>query len=61
MVESKVKCPTCGSNLVTEISNARHCQQCGADFDLDRFPITSAARRRKSQGFVGGWKREPQK
>jgi ribosomal protein L37AE/L43A len=58
MSEDKPVCPRCGSNLVTEISNASHCQQCGADFGLDRFPIVTAARKR----WIGGWKRpEPQK
>jgi hypothetical protein len=57
--ETKVACPRRNSTCVAEITNAKKCNQCGFQFDLDRFPITSAAYRRKEGGWIGGaW--EPQ-
>jgi len=47
MPETKPVCPKCGSDLIVMIANASHCQQCGADFGLDRHPIATAAAERR--------------
>lgn len=56
MNEEKKVCPGCGSNLVTAIANGWHCNSCGADYGVERNPISAAAIARKSEGFRGGWK-----
>jgi len=40
-------CPRCGSSSTTGISNARHCNQCGLDYGLERDPIGKRARAEK--------------
>jgi hypothetical protein len=41
-------CPGCGSSLIVEIANAKHCNTCGNDFGLDRHPIVTARAKAKS-------------
>jgi len=45
-MSEKPVCPHCGSNLIVEIANARHCNQCGHTFDQVRHPIVEQARKR---------------
>jgi tRNA(Ile2) C34 agmatinyltransferase TiaS len=56
--ETKPVCPRCGSTLVVEFANMKRCNQCGHQFDLERFPIVARARAERSERT--GWKR-PQK
>ncbi len=35
----KPKCPECGSDLVIELANQRHCNCCGNDFDVVKNPV----------------------
>ena len=56
MAEEKV-CPKCGSHLIQPITNAKKCGQCGHQFDLDKFPISTKANERKTSAWVGGWAR----
>ena len=32
--EKKVVCPRCESELVIELANQKHCNACGAEFDI---------------------------
>ncbi len=43
----KPKCPDCGSELIVELANQKHCNACGNDFDI----IKNAVPRRS--GAVG--------
>jgi len=61
MSEDKPVCARCGSSCVISVSNQLHCNQCQFDWGLDRFPIVTAARKRKEAGWVGGWARETTK
>jgi transposase-like protein len=45
---SEEKCPVCGSTCIIEVSNARHCNQCGKDFAVDRNPIVTRALKAKT-------------
>jgi hypothetical protein len=47
--ETKAVCPDCGSELVVEISNMKKCNQCGAQWGLDRNPIVAQAAARKAE------------
>jgi hypothetical protein len=42
-------------------AHGTHCNACGADFGQDKNPVAAAAHKRKDGGWIGGWKREPQK
>jgi len=42
--EEMPTCPRCGSSSTTAVSNARHCNQCGLDYGLERDPIGKRAR-----------------
>jgi ribosomal protein S27AE len=43
-MSEKTECPKCGSGLVVEIANQKHCNACGADFAVDRDPVGRRAR-----------------
>jgi transposase-like protein len=51
MSEEKVVCPKCGSSCVIEISNVKKCNQCGAQFGLERDPIGTRARSAPKVGW----------
>jgi hypothetical protein len=46
-MEEKQKCPFCGSALCVVISNQRHCNACGREFDIEPNPISARALRDK--------------
>jgi hypothetical protein len=56
MTTEEKTCPKCGSELVITLANQKHCNACSEEFQIDRHPVATAAARRKSQAFVGGWK-----
>src|SRR5882724_719799 len=47
MPEQKPVCPKCGSTCIVEITNAKRCNQCGHQFDLEKDPIGRRARSEK--------------
>jgi ribosomal protein L37AE/L43A len=54
-MESKPSCEKCGSNLTVIFAHGIHCNVCGHD------QATKQTTARKSEGWIGGWQREPQK
>jgi transposase-like protein len=52
MSEEKAVCPRCGSDLVVKLANQSHCNNCAEDFQIDRFPIASAAAKRQAERSV---------
>ena len=55
-MEEKPVCPHCSSALTITIGNQRHCNNCGADFDVSKNPISDAVAKRRAEGFQGGWR-----
>jgi len=56
MEEMKPVCPRCQSELVVLLANEKHCNQCGASFDLVRDPIARAAQASKdARSPKTGW------
>jgi hypothetical protein len=47
MEEQTKPCPRCGSTLIVQIGNARHCNACSLDFDLQKNPIAARAQTEK--------------
>jgi hypothetical protein len=47
MEETKIICPECHSELITEISNFKKCNACGHQFALDKDPVGRRARAEK--------------
>lgn len=56
-MNEKTKCPKCGSDLTISVANQRHCNACGADFNVDRNPI--ATRAHKARKDAVGWPLNP--
>lgn len=54
-------CPKCGSSLVVQLGTQKHCNSCGADFDIRRNPVADAAAQRRAEGFRGWRRAEVQK
>jgi len=48
--EPKPPCPRCASPLTVKIANARHCNACGCDFDVERNTTARVVR-----GPWSGW------
>ena len=44
--EEKRVCPKCGSPLIIEVANQKHCNACGHDFDVvkNAVPRTTGSR-----------------
>jgi DNA-directed RNA polymerase subunit M/transcription elongation factor TFIIS len=47
MPEEKPTCPKCGSGLVVSVANQKHCNSCGAEFDLVKNPVAARAQTEK--------------
>jgi hypothetical protein len=56
-MSDKSKCPECGSELVIQIANQKHCNSCGRDFAVDKNP--TATRAHKARADAQGWPKNP--
>jgi transposase-like protein len=52
MEDTKVTCPRCGSSLIVELGNQKHCNACSEEFQIDKHPIASAAHKRQAERSV---------
>jgi hypothetical protein len=43
-MSDETKCPKCGSGLVIQISNQKHCNSCSFEFAIEKNPIAKRAR-----------------
>ena len=58
--ETGMKCLECGSELVVQLGNEKHCNQCGASWGLEKNPIAKTAADRKARrSEKTGWPPNP--
>jgi ribosomal protein L37AE/L43A len=57
--ETKPVCPKCGSNLVIQIANGKHCNQCGLDFDIEKSHVRKILAYKWGSGAAPGHTKPP--